>query len=41
MLAESHGLAQGIEKDFAIRTIAEMRADFLTDLAGQFIVQVG
>ncbi len=41
MLTEANRLAQGIEKDFAVRTIAQMRADFLTDLAGQFIVQIG
>ncbi len=41
MLTEANRLTQGIKKDFAIRTIPEMRTDFLTDFTGQFIVQVG
>ncbi len=41
MLAEPNRLAQGIEENFAVRTISEMRADFPADLAGQFIVQIG
>lgn len=41
MLAEPNRLAKGIEKNFAIRTIAQMRPDFLADLAGQLIVQIG
>lgn len=41
MLTELHGLAQGVEKDFAIRTIAEVGADLPADFAGQFVIQVG
>ena len=41
MLAESNRLAKGIEENLAIRTIAQMRPDFLADLAGQLIVQIG
>lgn len=41
MLAEPNRLAKGIEEYFAIRTIAEMRADFLADLAGQLVIQIG
>ena len=41
MLAEANRLAQGVEKDLALRTIAEVRADLLTDLAGQLVVQIG
>ena len=41
MLAEPNRLAKRVEKYFAIRTIAEMPADFLADLAGQLVVQVG
>jgi len=41
MLAELHGLAQGIEKDFTIGTTPEVPADFSADVAGQFIVQIG
>ena len=41
MLAEANGLAKGIEEYFAVRTIAEVRANFFADLAGQLIVQIG
>ncbi len=39
--AELHGLAQRIEKHFAIRAVTEMRANFLTDVTGEFVVQIG
>ena len=41
MLAEPNGLAKGIEEYFAVRTIAEVRANFFADLAGQLVVQIG
>ena len=41
MLTEPNRLTEGIEKDFAIRAIAQMCSDFLTDFAGQLVVQVG
>lgn len=34
MLAEPNRLTEGIEEYFAIRAIAQMRADFLTDFSG-------
>ena len=39
--AELHGLAQGVEKHFAIRTIAEVGANFLTDVTGKLVIQIG
>lgn len=41
MLAEPNGLAKGIEEYFAVRTIAEVRADFLADFTRQLVVQIG
>ena len=41
MAAELHGLAQGVEKYFAIRTIAEVGANFPTDVTGELLVQIG
>ncbi|HMU30177.1 MAG TPA: hypothetical protein PLY42_08220 [Nitrospira sp.] len=41
MLAQPDRLAKGIEEYFAIRAVAEVRADFLADLAGQLVVQIG
>lgn len=41
MLAEANRLTEGIEEYFAIRAIAQMRADFLANFAGQLVVQIG
>ena len=41
MLAQPNRLAKGIEEYFAVRTVAEVRANFLADLARQLVVQIG
>jgi hypothetical protein len=34
-------MAKRIEKDFAIRAVAEVGANFLANVAGQLVVQIG
>ena len=41
MLTELHRVAERIEKAFAIRTIAEVGANFLADVAGELVIQIG
>jgi hypothetical protein len=39
--AECDGLTQRIQEDLAVRTDPEMRPDLVTNVAGQFIIEIG
>lgn len=39
--AEDDSLPEGNDEDLAIRTVAEMAAYFLTNVGGEFVVDIG
>lgn len=41
MAAERHGLTQRCDKDFAIWTGAQVAANLLTNVGGEFVVDIG
>lgn len=41
MLTELHRMAERIEKNFTIRAFTEVDADFLADVPGKLVVQIG
>ena len=41
MPAELHRVAERVEKDLAIRALAKVGANFLADVAGELVVQIG